>query len=181
METKSNGFRTFLGSTLGRWVMTVVFAVAIWGLMYLFLFLQAVIGEVGLFLALPLAIFVTIMGWKTLSRITPEIFVFMPLGGWLIYFVVKFILSVFVGYFTVPIYLGKKISEKVQQRIAEQEANEMEQRYVRPNVVEEQYAEIAREIIEETTCACGHVNDSNSNFCNKCGLKKRARQHRNIK
>ena len=39
-------------------------------------------------------------GWRFLNKITPNIFLFLPIVGWIIYFVVKTVLSVFCGVFT---------------------------------------------------------------------------------
>ncbi len=50
-------------------------------------------------------------GWKKLSSIQPRMFVFLPLIGWLIYFSIKFFLSVFVGCFTMPIQLFRAYKE----------------------------------------------------------------------
>lgn len=56
-------------------------------------------------------------GWSVLTGITPNIFLVLPLVGWLIYFGVKFCLSVFVGLVALPYRLyqvhkeNKRISE----------------------------------------------------------------------
>jgi hypothetical protein len=44
-----------------------------------------------------------IAGWKTLSRITPAVFLFLPLLGWVIYFVSKFVLAFCVGLVMLPV------------------------------------------------------------------------------
>lgn len=41
-------------------------------------------------------------GWSFLNRITPQIFLFMPIIGWVIYFVTKFVVSLMVGMFVTP-------------------------------------------------------------------------------
>ena len=41
-------------------------------------------------------------GWSVLNKITPNIFLFMPLMGWLIYFFIKFALSIMIGMFVTP-------------------------------------------------------------------------------
>lgn len=46
-----------------------------------------------------------VAGWKTLNRITPDIFLFLPIVGWLIFFMAKFLLSIIVGVFMLPIRL----------------------------------------------------------------------------
>lgn len=44
-------------------------------------------------------------GWRALTKIQPSMFLFLPLIGWVIYFFVKFILSIFVGLFMFPVTL----------------------------------------------------------------------------
>ncbi len=50
-----------------------------------------------------------IAGWKTLTRITPDVFLFLPILGWVLFFLVKFILSIMVGLFMFPIRLIRNI------------------------------------------------------------------------
>jgi len=61
----------------------------------------------------------TIIGWKTLNRLTPRIFLFLPLIGWLIYFAIKLYASMFVGLVWTPVWLYKKIKrlKKVKQSV----------------------------------------------------------------
>ena len=44
-----------------------------------------------------------VAGWKTLTRITPQVFLFLPILGWVFYFLVKAILSLFVGLVAFPV------------------------------------------------------------------------------
>lgn len=44
-------------------------------------------------------------GWSFLNKITPSIFLFLPLIGWVIYFFIKGILSLFIGFIALPIKL----------------------------------------------------------------------------
>jgi hypothetical protein len=41
-------------------------------------------------------------GWSALNRITPNVFLFLPLNGWIFYFVIKFALSLTIGMFVTP-------------------------------------------------------------------------------
>lgn len=50
-----------------------------------------------------------IAGWKTLTGITPNVFLILPLLGWLFFFIVKFILSIIVGIFMFPVRLTRNI------------------------------------------------------------------------
>lgn len=44
-------------------------------------------------------------GWKTLNRITPQMFLFMSLMGWAFYFLIKGILSLLVGLVSLPLMM----------------------------------------------------------------------------
>lgn len=44
-------------------------------------------------------------GWKTLNRITLQMFLFMPLMGWAFYFLIKGILSLLVGLVSFPLMM----------------------------------------------------------------------------
>ena len=46
-----------------------------------------------------------VAGWKALNRITPNIFLFLPIIGWVVYFVIKIFLSSVIGIFLLPIRL----------------------------------------------------------------------------
>lgn len=41
-------------------------------------------------------------GWSALNKITPNIFLFMSWIGWIIYFIVKLIISIIIGMFVTP-------------------------------------------------------------------------------
>ena len=51
-----------------------------------------------------------VAGWKTLTRITPQIFLFLPVLGWLLYFVIKAVLSLFTGLIAFPIRTIRNLS-----------------------------------------------------------------------
>lgn len=44
-----------------------------------------------------------VAGWYTLNRITPQVFLFLPLIGWVIYFVIKMMISIWVGLIMLPV------------------------------------------------------------------------------
>lgn len=50
-------------------------------------------------------------GWRALNRITPDIFLIMPIVGWLIYFIIKAFLAVMIGWIAMPIQIIRKIAE----------------------------------------------------------------------
>ncbi len=56
----------------------------------------------------PYALFSIPFGWSTLNKITSDLFLFLPIVGWLIYFLIKFILSFYVGIFACPFIISKR-------------------------------------------------------------------------
>lgn len=50
-----------------------------------------------------------IPGWKTLTRITPAVFLFLPIIGWVLYFIIKFALSLCLGLVMLPIRTFRNI------------------------------------------------------------------------
>ena len=48
-------------------------------------------------------------GWKTLNRVTPQVFLFLPIIGWVLYFLLKGVLSLFVGLVALPVRMVKNI------------------------------------------------------------------------
>jgi len=54
-----------------------------------------------------------IPGWKTLTRITPNIFLFLPIIGWVLFFIVKLALSLVVGLVMLPIRTVRNIARLV--------------------------------------------------------------------
>ena len=101
----------FLASVGGRVVVTIVFAAIIYGILIAALqtdntvVLGIVLLGCGYF------------GWQSLNKITPNIFLWMPLAGWAIYFLVKGLLSIIVGAFIAPFWIGKKISTVVMEYV----------------------------------------------------------------
>lgn len=48
-------------------------------------------------------------GWGFLNRITPNIFLFLPLFGWLIYFFLKAVMALFIGWLVLPFAMYSSI------------------------------------------------------------------------
>lgn len=101
----------FLASIGGRILLTIVCAGILWGILFAMLETD---NTVILVIALLCCGF---FGWKALARITPDVFLWMPLASWLIYFVVKGLLSIFIGAIVAPFWIGKTISSKVMQYV----------------------------------------------------------------
>lgn len=55
-----------------------------------------------------------VAGWKTLNRISPNVFIILPLIGWLIYFIVKLLLSFWVGIVMLPIRTINNIAKLIK-------------------------------------------------------------------
>jgi len=112
-ETKGKlyALRAFVGSTLGRWTLTAVLAVMLFSLAAFLTTTDAV------WVLFALIFVLAFFGWKTLNKIQPNIFLFMPVIGWVIFFVVKFFLSYIIGIVAAPIYIGKAISTAVQSTL----------------------------------------------------------------
>lgn len=71
-------------------------------------------GAVGLLFGICLGGIPT--GWKTLNKITPAMFLWLPLVGWIIYFFIKLSLSCTIGVYTFPysIYKWVKTSKETK-------------------------------------------------------------------
>ena len=110
---EKNSFKEFLGSSIGKVCLILVLYVLIWGIMLFIVNVFENMEYIGLVYALIFGIF----GWKALNRIQPSIFLIMPLGGWLLYFVIKGVLAVVVGIFVAPFIISKKITENLQERL----------------------------------------------------------------
>lgn len=62
----------------------------------------------------PLYVFAGIVpGWKTLTYLTPRVFLILPILGWLLYFALKLVLSFFVGLVMLPVRTVRNISRLV--------------------------------------------------------------------
>ncbi len=100
--------KSFLKGSGGRIVITIIFAVIIWGLV-----LGGVAAEIPILTAIIAAV-CAYFGWRILNAIQPSMFLWMSWVGWLFYFVFKFLLSVVIGLFVAPFSLGKTISDKIR-------------------------------------------------------------------
>jgi len=108
-NNQANG--NFLKSSNGRWVITAICAIVIWGLMALFLVLEI---QVISFIIIGVCV---IFGWKALNRIQPAMFLWMSWVGWVIYFFVKLTIAAIIGFFIAPFIIGKMVGGKVHEAI----------------------------------------------------------------
>lgn len=109
-QRSSGGFRNFLASSAGYYVMSMVLAIVIWGITVA---LWASEGEA----ALVVIGVCTFFGWKTLNSIQPVMFLWMSWTGWIVYFVIKFILSAIIGLFVAPFKIGKWIAGAISDSV----------------------------------------------------------------
>lgn len=118
MEEKSS-FKNFLTSQAGKTILIVLMYIIIWGLMLLI----TKIFSSGTGQSIAAVVFIVVFsffGWKSLNKITPDIFLVMPVGGWIAYFVIKLVLSIIVGVFVAPYVIAKNIYEIIEIGVKEQ-------------------------------------------------------------
>lgn len=48
-------------------------------------------------------------GWRHINLVQPVMFIWMPIAGWIAYFVTKLFISAFLGIFITPYHLAKSI------------------------------------------------------------------------
>ena len=115
-KMKNNNFKNFLASKSGIIVMSLIIYIVI---LPLFVWLMGLATEMkgAEYTSLVIALVCAFFGWKALNKIQPNIFLIMPIVGWIIFFLVKGILSVIIGIFVTPYIISKKISEKISASI----------------------------------------------------------------
>ena len=109
-DGKKQGMKDFIVSPAGKFCLIFALYVIILGLTASLIGILG--GGPGFGVALVIFVY---FGWKALNRLTPNIFLIMPVGGWLIYYVVKLVLSIFIGVFVAPFVLAKKITAAIQK------------------------------------------------------------------
>jgi hypothetical protein len=62
-------------------------------------------------------------GWKIVTFIQPKMFLFLSFGGWVVYFLIKFVISCFAGIVALPIGLVRLIISLVSAHKKEQNIN----------------------------------------------------------
>ncbi len=87
-------------------VKNIVIMVAIFLIGFSNIFVENLLGE-RLLLSIMFSGFP--WGWSFLNKITPQVFLFMPIVGWLIYFSIKFVLSVIIGIIVMPFKINQII------------------------------------------------------------------------
>jgi len=106
MDNK-NKVLDFLISPTGRIVITVVGMILIYGII-----MMALDSNSSFVLGVTLLI-CTVFGWSALNKITPRIFIWMSLTGWVVYFLIKGLLAVTIGVFVAPFQISKVLAEYI--------------------------------------------------------------------
>lgn len=109
-ENNVGKIRTFFRSPLGGYVIIAMCFAVIWGITLTLWFS-------GTDAAMIVVLICAIFGWKALNQIQPAMFVWMSFMGWIIYFLIKFVLSALVGLFVAPWMLGKKIGLVIYESV----------------------------------------------------------------
>ena len=110
-NNNQQGGANFFRGPGGRILITAISALIIWGLMVVF------ISSDNSPLVLIVAGVCAFFGWRALNRIQPTMFVWMSWAGWVAYFLIKFFLSVAIGFVIAPFILGKKLGYRIQDSI----------------------------------------------------------------
>ena len=108
MENNPSKFREFLLSGVGRATMIALFYIIIFGIV------MASVATDNPYIAVIEMFIFAYFGWKSLNKIQPNIFLIMPVSGWVIYFVVKFVLSFLIGIFIAPFQIAKMITNRLK-------------------------------------------------------------------
>lgn len=106
MDNK-NRVLDFLISPTGRIVITIAGMILIYGI------IMMALGSDSSFVLGVTLLICTIFGWKALNKITPRLFIWMSITGWLIYFLIKGLLAVIIGVFVAPFQISKVLAEYI--------------------------------------------------------------------
>ena len=113
MENKGKSIKAFFCSGVGKLVMVSVFY-----LLFLGVFLLIANFMNTFFAVVYVAIFLY-YGWKALNSIQPDMFLIMPIGGWVLYYLIKGIIALIIGMFVAPLAIANKIADYIQADIAD--------------------------------------------------------------
>lgn len=111
MKENKKDFKQFICSPIGKYIMIAFMYVLFFGI---FGIIIGVLDDME-FLAFIYAALFIYFGWKALNFIQPNVFLIMPIGGWVIYGIIKAILAFFIGIFAAPFSIANIIATKIQQ------------------------------------------------------------------
>ncbi len=105
--------REFLKTGGGKFTLIV-------GIYIIYFLMMALIGSLNLgestvtgIIGIVLFVVWGYFGWKSISFIQPNIFLIMPIVGWIIYFTIKAFLGVILGIFVLPYQIAKLILNRI--------------------------------------------------------------------
>ena len=101
----------FFATNAGYFVLVVFFYVVIFGITFLLSMNKSYIGHA---VALPCAFF----GWRVLNRFQPRVFLFMSLFGWILYFIIKFLIAAAIGMFVAPFLIARWIADRISHSVS---------------------------------------------------------------
>lgn len=104
------GIKNFFKSPLGKVILTATFIVLIYG----GISLCFAIGKP--IIALPIALAMTVFGWKKLGPTNPFLMIFASANFMLFYYIFKLFLAVFIGYIVAPFQIGRMIVKKIESK-----------------------------------------------------------------
>ena len=105
---QDNKFKQFLCSGAGRITLILIFYA-------IFLLLITALSTTNATPVLyAIAAVSAFFGWKFLNKLQPDIFLIMPIIGWIIFFVIKGILAILVGIFVAPYVMAKAVANMIQ-------------------------------------------------------------------
>lgn len=111
-----NKFKRFICSGLGKASMIII----IYAIVFLLILgLGQLLEGASIYAGAVVGLVFAIFGWKALNKITPDIFLWMSIMGWIVYFLIKGLLSIFIGFFVAPYVIAKMIAEAVQKSMSE--------------------------------------------------------------
>lgn len=62
-------------------------------------------------------------GWSFLNKITPAMFLFLPIGGWILYFTFKLVLASLIGIFVMPYKIYQIVTGLKKAKLLENYTN----------------------------------------------------------
>ena len=109
--------RGIFGSPIGKILFFVIYFVLFLGLMVFVMYKVEDGSKVAMGVGVAYMVIALPFGWRALNRITPDVFLIMPIIGWLIFFLIKGFLSLLIGGFALPFVIVKAFSDVTSNAI----------------------------------------------------------------
>lgn len=105
------GNKEFWASENGCRIITAICCVVLWGIALMIWLSNTDAAAIVMLIC-------AFFGWQALTRVQPAMFVWMSWFGWIVYFVVKLLLSALIGLFVAPFVIGKKLGAVIHGSIS---------------------------------------------------------------